>query len=44
MPGTSRLQTEEPRIATYGNRATAAHTVKVDEEYYESLKSLGYIR
>ncbi|MEA2571703.1 MAG: hypothetical protein QOI24_3704 [Acidobacteriota bacterium] len=44
MPGTSRLQPEEPRIATYGNRATAAHSVKVDEEYYESLKSLGYIR
>ncbi len=44
MPGTARLKNAEPRIATYGNRATAAHGVKVNEEYYESLKSLGYIR
>ena len=40
MPGASN----EPRIATYGNRATTGQGVKVNEEYYESLKSLGYIR
>ena len=40
MPGAST----EPRIATYGNRAASGQGVKVNEEYYESLKSLGYIR
>jgi len=33
-----------PRIATYGARGTAASNVKVNDEYYENLKSLGYIR
>jgi hypothetical protein len=33
------------RIATYGPRdASAAATASVNEEYYENLKSLGYIR
>ena len=44
MPGRSLLSgRSEPRIATYGNRTSAAPPV-VNEEYYENLKSLGYIR
>ncbi len=44
MPGRSLLsERSEPRIATYGNRTSAAPPV-VNEEYYENLKSLGYIR
>ena len=31
-------------IATYGARATATASAKVDEEYYRNLKALGYIR
>jgi hypothetical protein len=45
MPGHSLIpEFTQPRIATYGNRTSTAQTVKVDEEYYEGLKSLGYIR
>lgn len=43
MPGRS-LAGDAPRIPTYGPRATAAAPAKVNEEYYENLKSLGYIR
>jgi hypothetical protein len=44
MPGRSLLaQRSEPRIASYGNR-TAAAPPAVNQEYYENLKSLGYIR
>lgn len=43
MPGTS-LAGDVPRIATYGNRSGSSASTKVDEEYYENLKSLGYIR
>ncbi|HET8773346.1 MAG TPA: alkaline phosphatase family protein [Thermoanaerobaculia bacterium] len=44
MPGRSLLSgRSEPRIATYGNRTSAAPPA-VNEEYYENLKSLGYIR
>ena len=44
MPGRSLLaQRSEPRIASYGNRSTAAPPA-VNQEYYENLKSLGYIR
>jgi hypothetical protein len=43
MPGHA-LAGETQRIATYGAREQAQATVKVNEEYYENLKSLGYIR
>jgi len=43
MPGTS-LAGDVPRITTYGNRSGSPASAKVDEEYYENLKSLGYIR
>jgi hypothetical protein len=44
MPGRSLLGQTMPRIATYGARTSAQQPAKVDEEYYESLRSLGYIR
>jgi hypothetical protein len=34
----------EPRIASYGSRTTPRTAQGVNEEYYENLKSLGYIR
>ena len=34
----------EPRIATYGTRSSVAGPTKLNDEYYQSLKSLGYIR
>jgi hypothetical protein len=43
MPGRSVVG-NTVRIATYGPRATTASPAKVNEEYYENLKSLGYIR
>ena len=45
MPGESRVATAaQPRIATYGERSRTETRLKLDEEYYDSLKSLGYIR
>jgi hypothetical protein len=45
MPGRSLLETSrEPRIPSYGKRAPAEAVQSVNEEYYENLKSLGYIR
>ena len=45
MPGRSIATTPElPRIATFGRRAARAEAGKVNDEYYKSLKSLGYIR
>lgn len=48
MPGrtlASPSQSGEPRIATYGNRTSAAGApAQLNDEYYENLKSLGYIR
>lgn len=44
MSGRSLAGTESPRIASYGPRATKAPSNKVNEEYYENLRSLGYIR
>jgi hypothetical protein len=38
------LVPEITRISSYGVRATAAPPSKVNEEYYENLRSLGYIR
>jgi hypothetical protein len=32
------------RIPTYGPRVTTAAPAKVNDEYYENLRSLGYIR
>lgn len=43
MPGRSVIG-NTARIATYGPRETTASPAKVNEEYYENLKSLGYIR
>jgi hypothetical protein len=43
MPGRSVIGYDS-RIATYGARITTAPSAKVNEEYYENLKSLGYIR
>jgi len=44
MPGRSLLsERSQPRIASYGNREAAAPPA-VNQEYYENLKSLGYIR
>ena len=43
MPGKS-LAGDVTRITTYGNRISSASSGKVDQEYYENLKSLGYIR
>jgi hypothetical protein len=44
MSGRTLLGSEPTRIATYGARTTSAPSSKVNEEYYENLKSLGYIR
>jgi hypothetical protein len=43
MPGHS-LSNHSPRIPTYGPRSTSQASPKVNEEYYENLRSLGYIR
>jgi len=44
MPGNAVAAHAEPRIATYGPRNATSLTTKVDQEYYENLKSLGYIK
>ncbi len=44
MSGRTLAGTEPPRIASYGPRATKSASNKVNEEYYENLRSLGYIR
>jgi hypothetical protein len=44
MAGHALTGNESPRIASYGARGTSASNVKVNEEYYDNLKSLGYIR
>jgi hypothetical protein len=43
MPGRA-LAGDVPRIASYGARASAAPSTKINQEYYENLKSLGYIK
>lgn len=40
MPGGNT----QNRIASYGPRATSAATQQLNQEYYENLKSLGYIQ
>lgn len=45
MPGRSLAgHSTDPRIRTYGNRARDAAAPQLNDEYYENLKSLGYIR
>jgi hypothetical protein len=45
MPGRALRGTlQEPRIASYGRRHAAQEGQTVNEEYYENLRSLGYIR
>ena len=45
MPGHALTSnTREPRIPTYGPRTTSGTAQTVNDEYYENLKSLGYIR
>ena len=45
MPGKPLLPASaEPRIASYGRRSATAEAQSMNEEYYENLKSLGYIR
>ena len=45
MPGRSIATAPElPRVATFGHRAARGEAGKVNDEYYQSLKSLGYIR
>ena len=44
MSGRTLAGSEPSRIATYGARITSASPAKVNEEYYQNLKSLGYIR
>ena len=43
MPGRA-LAGDAPRIASYGARSAPPSSARVNEEYYESLRSLGYIR
>ena len=44
MPGRTLLRSETPRIPTYGARVSQSQPAKMNEEYYENLRSLGYIR
>lgn len=44
MPGQSLAGSEEPRIATYGTRLSKDSPPRLNQEYYDSLKALGYIR
>jgi len=43
MPGRSLIG-NAPRIATYGSRVTTTEPVRLNDDYYENLRSLGYIR
>jgi hypothetical protein len=44
MPGRTLAGSEQARIPSYGPRASRAQPAKVNEEYYDNLRSLGYIR
>lgn len=44
MPGRPAVKTSQPRIATYGERSRTEAAERLNQEYYESLRSLGYIR
>lgn len=44
MPGRSLIGRRLARVVSYGARQTHAVAANVNEEYYKSLRSLGYIR
>jgi hypothetical protein len=44
MSGRTLTGAELPRIASYGSRISQSQATKMNEEYYENLRSLGYIR
>ena len=44
MHGRSLVGSAQPRIPSYGVRERPTRAGRVDEEYYETLRSLGYIR
>jgi hypothetical protein len=44
MHGAPLVPTVLPRIESYGRREARTESMKVNEEYYNNLKSLGYIR
>ena len=45
MPGSSRAGgPAQTRISSYGPRASTAGSKSVNEEYYDNLRSLGYVR
>ena len=44
MAGHSLAGAEETRIDSYGDRAVSAAAQSVNQEYYDNLRSLGYIR
>jgi len=44
MPGRSLSGAQETRIESYGDRAVSTSAQSVNQEYYENLRSLGYIR
>lgn len=45
MPGRPLAGSEhQPRIARYGDRETSQTAPRLNDEYYENLRSLGYIR
>jgi hypothetical protein len=44
MPGASLVATDLPRVTSYGSRAMTRENVKLNDEYYQNLKSLGYIK
>jgi len=44
MPGRSLIGRRLARIVSYGSRAPHGGATKVNDEYYQSLRSLGYIR
>jgi len=44
MPGTPRMPEAQPRITSYGPRESSEPARGMNREYYENLRSLGYIR
>ena len=44
MPGTAAVRESQPRIESFGSRRTEGAPAQLNEEYYENLRSLGYIR
>lgn len=44
MPGAPRVPEVQPRITSYGPRASSDATPSLNREYYDNLRSLGYIR